>query len=365
MAEDEQVNWDDVELNIETEDKQTEDGSQKFDRNRNFLPNAALIKIKNSKLSGDSGYGCFLCGISHGISHSSTELLEAHIVEDHQDFKTCLICQMTLTSVVLIIIHLDIHHSDQKVKFSCMETATENKICFCRQIHSTTFCPFLHTFHMIRYHTDKKITTIHEAMCFVCVFCKCGFVDIDNLFLHLMKIHDLEWDVVFKAMVYFKMLKNKLTIVCRTCPQTFETEQEKSEHSETNCELYLEKYNIFSRFCGPCHFTNSKLKLLLMRETSHDYCIGLINNTGCVSAKHFQILQDRKRNDIVYSHCNVDKQCRCSSNVRPFQCPKCDFYLPTFRILYNHYGFCLGETVGRRRNQGKPASRDKAVVHID
>jgi len=73
----------------------------------------------------------------------------------------------------------------------------------------------------VEYDDKEKMILIQLKSVYFCHFCFTGFDIRENLFLHLMVIHDIEYDIVFKVAVRFSMLHRSKRLCCTRCPLTF------------------------------------------------------------------------------------------------------------------------------------------------
>ena len=341
----EPVNWDNVELNIETEPfPETE--------SEPYFPESSLIRSSDQwdqfrKETGPDLFLCFLCEEEFVEKQS----LISHINSEHENNTLCFICKSAFTSVSVLLVHIDLIHlgkSPSETKWKCLEchssTGSGHNISF--HVWTTT-SPFMYQRHKILEHPEGKDLTndttaelprqCQYGSVYVCHFCKSGFYFRENLYLHLVHKHRIEWDIGFNVAANFGMLHQKKVLRCLKCPKTFSTEALSDDHSDLACKYFLENYNLLTGWCSRCprNKTNER-KTGLTGENYHGYCV----TAEC----HLHSTRKAKTFNIAYNHVTKYKpvkydKCNCCRyhGLNLFTCPLCYGEFPSFITLTGHY----------------------------
>ena len=334
------VDWDEVELNIEVEPASEE--------HRDYIPSSVFISSPDCTLemsdedmnsserseSSDSdvvhqddksSIYCFLCK----SEFTKKEDLVSHLKTAHKCDTRCILCKEDFTSVLVLLVHIDMAHTSRNW-ICCF------KICSLEAKMSTS-SPFIYIRHRILTHfaeipsTENVEVTFscQKEFLFVCHFCKTGLRRVDNVFLHLVYIHRIDWDMAFVVAAKHGMLHKRNALRCLKCPKTMDDSG--GEHCRLECEHFAKNYSLFTAFCRECHVNLKRHNF----ELRHFYCL----QPSCLSIRHRTRVEKGQRVpfNIVYAH-GRGTQISCQAlGQKPFTCPECFKSFSTFSDLSEHY----------------------------
>ena len=341
MDTEEPVNWDNIELNIEIEPASTTEKESE-----DYFPASALIKsshkdilTKEKEDQDNETLLCFLCK----KNFPEKQKLIRHIKFTHSGDTTCHICNEAYTSMQVLLVHIDLIHTHNNLRlWKCLSLPCSSE----DGVWSTTV-PFIYIRHKVLYHSaddgnkesegsDRRneIESAERESLYVCHFCKSGFSFGENLYLHLVEKHCIEWDIAFNVAVNFAMLHPKKVQCCQKCPKTFSDKISSDEHTEAACRYFLEHYNMYTRCCTGC--LKRKGGRENFREAGHSYCV----TSGC--QVHRAAFGNRpKAINIVYRHSRYlpekGNYCCRYYGLSQFTCPQCYGEFSSFITLTGHY----------------------------
>ena len=343
MESEDPVNWDDVELNIEIEPVSEE--------NLDYFPSSVFISTpdctvtsfnqyqeksileSSEKESSDSEINqetnpslfCFLCE----SEFATKENLVSHLQKVHKNDTSCLLCKSDFTSILVLLIHIDYAHTS-KTWTCCLRSC-------CLRGKTSSESPFVYIRHRMLNHSAEIVGSknveatlqVKKEFLRVCHFCKTGIRMVENLFLHMVYIHRIDWDIAFAVAAKRGMLHRRPVWRCAICPKTLGSASDK--HCQFECENFVKNYSLFTVFCHECHFKKTNYH---NKELVHHYCV----QVGCSSWKHRARVEKGQRVpfNIVYLHGGTGIICY-TPGQKHFTCPQCFDGYDSFYNLTQHY----------------------------
>ena len=344
MDSEDPVDWDEVELNIEVEPVSEENldyfpssvfistpdctvTSFNEDQERSMLESSEK-ESSDSKINqeNNSSVFCFLCK----NEFVTKENLVSHLQKVHKNDTCCLLCKSDFTSILVLLIHIDYAHTSKT--WTCC-------LLSCSSVGGkmSTESPFVFIRHKMIEHSaeiagsknvEATLQVKKEILC-VCHFCKTGIKMVENLFLHMVYIHRIDWDIAFAVAAKRGMLHVRPVWRCAKCPKTLDSANDK--HCQLECENFAKNYSSFTVFCRGCDLKRAKFH---KKELVHHYCVQL----GCTSWRHRARVETGQRVplNIVYSHGGTGSICH-TPGQKLFTCPQCFDGHASFFNLTQHY----------------------------
>ena len=342
MDSEDPVDWDKVELNIEVEPV-SEDNLDYFpssvfistpdctvasfnqDQERSILESSEK-ESSGSEINqeNNSSLFCFLCE----NEFAAKENLVSHLQTLHKNDTSCLLCQSDFTSILVLLIHIDYAHTSKAWTCCLRSCSSMGKL--------SSESPFVYIRHRMLNHSaeipgskDVEATVqLQKKFLYVCHFCKTGIRMVENLFLHMVYIHRIDWDIAFAVAAKRGMLHRRPVWRCAKCPKTLDSPSDK--HCQLECENFVKNYSLFTVFCRECHWKARRDN----KELVHQYCVQAV----CSSSQHYSRVEKGQRVpfNIVYSHGGHGIGCYTAVQ-KLFTCPQCFDGYVSFYDLSQHY----------------------------